>query len=119
MDLGFIGGCLTGFTYIDVDKESREFVCMIAWGMVLGDIVRPIEVARVQIITKLALGFAATYPTETQVHEFAFAFDYGIVYYSLSCQVVALYRGWRLFTTHSGECLTDGYHFLGCNVQCA
>ena len=49
---------MEGFTYIYIAIKTRAFICMITWGMVLGDIVSPIEVARSPIITKLALQFA-------------------------------------------------------------
>ena len=55
MNLGFIGELLTGFTYIGAARETRAVLCMIPLGMVLGDIVNPIEVARGPIITKPAL----------------------------------------------------------------
>ena len=60
MNLGFLGGRLTGFTYIDVDIETRTVLCIIIWGVVLGATVIPIEVVRGPIIPKLAFPFAAT-----------------------------------------------------------
>ena len=48
------------FKYIDVAKKTRAVICMITWGMVLGALVSPIEVARGQIITKLDLQFVTT-----------------------------------------------------------
>ena len=55
----FLGGRLEGSTYIDVARKTREVLCMITWGMLLGAKVLPIDMARAPIITKSSLQFAA------------------------------------------------------------